>query len=259
MLRRHRRVVPLGEVAHQRVDVLRRMKGRHARRAIGGVHVVAADDDHRHAVAPGIVNAHRRMLQADGAVHQRHQRFAGNLEVAVCHADGGLFMHAGEEFGAFVLAVIDQRLVQGAEARSRIAGQIFDVERLDDVDHEVGAGFAAFVLELGRRAGFGGGDFGVRRQGRRARWRGGRLRRDRSVSAGCGRSRRAGDSHAGQEFTPVKFGVRFLARRIRILMSHAGLPSLPTLMPDFAEKDSEVRLVGAMLVHGTAGRYGVSS
>src|SRR5438093_1149286 len=37
MLQRHRRVVPLGEVAHQRVDVLGGVEGRHARRPGRGV------------------------------------------------------------------------------------------------------------------------------------------------------------------------------------------------------------------------------
>src|SRR5437867_9783649 len=63
MLQRHRRVVPLGEVAHQRVDVLGGVEGRHARRPGRGVEVVAADDDHRHAVAPCVVDAHGGVLQ----------------------------------------------------------------------------------------------------------------------------------------------------------------------------------------------------
>ena len=152
VLQRHRRVVPLGEVAHQRVDVLRRMEGRHARRPMRGVEVVAAHDDDRHAVAPGVVDRHRGVLQADRAVAERQQRLAGDLEVAVRHADRGFLMRAGEELRHLVAAVVDQRLVDAAEARSAVRRQIFDVERLDDIDHEIGAGDAADAIAVGLAA-----------------------------------------------------------------------------------------------------------
>ena len=59
--------------------------------------------------------------------------------------------------GILLLAVVDQRLVDAAEARSAVRRQIFDVERLDDVDHEIGAGDAADAIAVGlRRAGLGG-------------------------------------------------------------------------------------------------------
>ena len=55
--------------------------------AMRGVEVVAADHDDRHAVAPGVVDRHRRVLQADGAVAEHHHRLAFDLEVAVRHRD----------------------------------------------------------------------------------------------------------------------------------------------------------------------------
>ena len=70
MLRRHRGVVPLGIVAHDGVDVLRGMEGRHAGRAFCRVEIVAAHDQHRHAVAPGVVDRHGGVLQPDHAVDQ---------------------------------------------------------------------------------------------------------------------------------------------------------------------------------------------
>ena len=105
-----------------------------------GVEIVAADHDDRHPVAPGVVDRHGGVLQADRAVAQRHQRLAGDLEVAVRHADGGFLVHAGEEFRHLVVAVVDQQLVQRAETRGAVRRAVLDVERLDDVDHEVGAG-----------------------------------------------------------------------------------------------------------------------
>ena len=125
------------------------MDGRHARRPVRGVEIVAAHDDDRHAVAPGVVDRHAAVLQADGAVAQRHQRLAGDLEVAVRDADRGFLVRAGEELRHLVAAVVDQRLVDAAVARRAVGRQILDVERLDDIDHEVGAGDAADSIRLG--------------------------------------------------------------------------------------------------------------
>jgi hypothetical protein len=90
---------------------------------VGSIKVVAADDDHRHPVAPGIIDRHRGVLQADGAVAQRDQRLAGDLEVAVRHADRRFLVRAGEVFRHLVAAVVDQRLVDGAEAGGTVRGQ----------------------------------------------------------------------------------------------------------------------------------------
>jgi hypothetical protein len=48
-------------------------------------------------------------------------------------------MRAGEEFRFLVVAVIDQRFMQTAKALCRIALDVLDLERLDDIDHEVGS------------------------------------------------------------------------------------------------------------------------
>ena len=57
-------------------------------------------------------------------------------------------MRHGEELRHLVVAVVDQRLVDAAEARGAVRRQVFDVERLDDVDHEVGAGDAADAVAV---------------------------------------------------------------------------------------------------------------
>ena len=204
VLQRHRRVVPLGVVADDRVDVLRRMDGRHARRPVRGVEIVAAHDDDRHAVAPCVVDRHAGVLQADGAMDQRQQRLAGDLEVAVRHADGGFLVRAGEELRHLVAAVVDQRLVDAAVARGAVGRQIFDVERLDDVDHEVGAGDAADPIRLdcgvpvSAAIGCAVGGSADGRRGGGGPGRGGRVRGLRRQRAG-----RAGDGHAGQKFAAI--------------------------------------------------------
>ena len=89
--------------------------------------------------AVGVVDRHGGVLQADGAVRHDHHRLAFDLGVAVRHGDRGFFVAAGEQFGILVAAVIDDGFVQAAEAGAGIGGAIFDAERLDHVDHEVGA------------------------------------------------------------------------------------------------------------------------
>ncbi len=225
MLQRHRLVVPLGEVAHQRVDVLGRMVGRHAGRPVGGVEIGAADDDHGNAVAPGIVDRHGRMLQADGAVAQHHQRLAGGLEVAMGHADRRFFVGAGDEFRLLVAAVVDQRLVQGAEARSRVGDDIVDVEGLDHVDHEVRSIGTMGLRQFLRDAGLGRDHAGIGPQrGRTPR------RRIAGIGDRCGRGdgcvrrrhRSGGSRHRdpGHEIAPAY--IRTFC--IRIICIRTGLP-----------------------------------
>src|SRR5207237_3475700 len=46
---------------------------------------------------------------------------------------------AGEEFGRLVAAIINDGLVKALETRSGVRRDVFEVERLEDVHHEVGA------------------------------------------------------------------------------------------------------------------------
>ena len=212
MLQRDWRVVPLGEISHQRVDVLRGVDGRHPRRPMRGIEIVAADHDQGYAIAPGVVDGHRCMLQADRAVTERHQRLAGDLEVAVRHGDRGFLVRAGEKFRHLVAAVVDQRLVDGAEARSRVRRQIFDIEGLDDVDHEVGAGNAADPRsrQVLRRSALGRRHVHRRRQRGRPSRGGGRGRRGRSLRRRH-RARRARHRDSGQELAPTHLRTRMFS------------------------------------------------
>ena len=105
-------------------------------------------------------------------------------------------MHARDHLGRVVAAVVDDRFVQAAEARAGVRADVLEAERLEDVDHEVGA--AALVvadhLDLAgadrlargrhdRRRGLGWRD--------RRGWRGrtGRLRGTRSRSSRQSRRR----------------------------------------------------------------------
>jgi hypothetical protein len=74
---------------------------------VGGVEIIAAHDDDRHPITPRVVHRHCGVLQPDGAVAQRHQRFAGDLKVAVPHADRGFLVCAGQKFRDLISTVVD--------------------------------------------------------------------------------------------------------------------------------------------------------
>ncbi len=172
MLERGRLVVPFDELAHERRRIEGRMHPFGAGRALVGFQDVADHDVDRHAIAPGIVERHRGVLQADHAVAHHGHRLAFHLGVAVRHGDGDLLMGAGEDLGLGIVAVIDHGLLDAAEARGAIDGAVIHVERLEHVHHEVAAarGLRHRILRrrerLGRdllRAGRGGLEIGPRR------------------------------------------------------------------------------------------------
>src|SRR5215467_12672844 len=99
-------------------------------------------------------------------------------------------MHAGQELRFLVAAIVDDRLLQAAKARSRIGGDVLDAGCLDDIDHKVRSRPADdFIL-------------GVRRLFRLAVSRGALRRRIRSCDLGADDCRRANRSTL-QERTPV--------------------------------------------------------
>ena len=137
VLQRSGLVVPFNEVAHQRGRILHAVGPLDAGPALGRVHAVAREHQDGRAIDPGVVDGHRRVLQADAGMAKHRHGLARRFSVAVRHRDRGFLVHAGEEFGLFVAAVVDDRLVQAAEAGSRVGGDVVDADRLDHVNHEV--------------------------------------------------------------------------------------------------------------------------
>jgi len=120
-------------------------------------------------------------------------RLALDLGVALRHMDRNFFVRAGDNFRLGVAAVVDHCLVETAEARGTVHGEVVNVEGLEHVDHEVAATRALVDRVWCRRHGFGGGKLRSGRLGLRplsgaARDRGGcRPRCERC----CARKRRA--------------------------------------------------------------------
>ena len=174
-LQRCRLRVVLDEAAHDRGDVgcgVVPLDAGAARRAVGDV---ADEDQHRHAVGVGVVDAHRGVLQADGVVHDDRHRFAGHLRVAVSHRGGDLFVHAREQLGLAVAAVVDDRFVNAAERGARHARDVVEADVFEHVDHVVGAGVLNVpAIDFVRRVCRFGGDQPRRRAARVFRRPGGR-------------------------------------------------------------------------------------
>ncbi len=142
VLQRAGLVVPLHEIAHERRGILHRVIPLRAGSALGGVDAGARDDEDRNAIAPRVVQTHRGMLQAHGAMRHDHHRLAGGLRVAVRDRHRRLLVQARQELGLAIAAVVDDGFVQAAKARAGIGRDVLEIERLDDVDHEVGTGAA---------------------------------------------------------------------------------------------------------------------
>jgi hypothetical protein len=163
--------------------------------------VVAGEDVDRHAIAVGVVDRHRRVLDADGAVAEHGHRLAFDLEVAVRHRHRRLFVQAGEELRHRVVAVVDDRLVDAAEARAGIRRHVLEVQRAQHVDHEVAARTVGGEhLVVGERIGLARRDGSSPGAGRCPR---------RSLGSGVERARarhegrRAGHRGAFQKISPI--------------------------------------------------------
>ena len=85
-------------------------------RRMRGIERVAGEDVHRNAVAVGVVDRHRRVLQTDRAVDHDGHRLAFGLEVAMGHRDRRLLVAAGEELRRPIAAVVDDATRGGRES-----------------------------------------------------------------------------------------------------------------------------------------------
>lgn len=158
MLQRSGRIIPFRVVAHDHRPVLHRVIGLDAGAPHGRVGDVGGEHADRHAIAIGVVDRHRCVLQADRRMDEIEDRLAFDLGIALRHRDRDFFVQAGEPFGRGILAVIDEGFLQAAEARARHRGDVFDAQGLPRIDHEIRAaglldeviGACGEALRLGR-------------------------------------------------------------------------------------------------------------
>ena len=133
-------VVPFRVVAHQRRHVRRRVDPVDPWPAREGVHRPdAAQHQHRNAIAPCIEDRHRRVHQADVRVQRDGERAPGDARVAVRQCHRAFLVNAQEEFRALVAEVVDEAVVQAAEARARRERDVGDVQRAQHLRHAIAA------------------------------------------------------------------------------------------------------------------------
>ena len=134
---RGRLVVPFDEVAHGLALHEGGVRPIDMRAPLALVHRAGrAHDEDRHPVDIGVIDAHRRVQEPDQVVQDHRHRPALGLGVAVRDLHGDLLVLA-EQHGRLVAAVIDQRIVQAAEARARIQRDVFEPVLLDQIDDDV--------------------------------------------------------------------------------------------------------------------------
>ena len=83
-----------------------------------------AEHDHRHPVAPGIEDRHRRVHQSDVGMHDHSHRTARYFCVTLRNRDRMLFVQAQQHLRRSVAEKVDEAVVQAAIARSWIQRDI---------------------------------------------------------------------------------------------------------------------------------------
>ncbi len=127
---RARLVVPLGVVAYQRALVRGGVDPVDPRPASRRVPWSGrAEDQHRHAIAPGVEDRHRGVHQPDVRMDDRAHQLAGGARIAMGERDRGLLVQAKQHLRPLVAEVVDDAVVKAAIARARVQRQIRDVQR----------------------------------------------------------------------------------------------------------------------------------
>jgi hypothetical protein len=96
-----------------------------------------AEHEDRYAIAPRVEDRHGGVHEADIGVQRDRHRPSRDARVAMRDRHGVLFVHAQENFGLRVAEMIDQAVVQAAEACSRRERDIVEVERAQHVGDRV--------------------------------------------------------------------------------------------------------------------------
>ena len=137
---RGRLIVPFGVAAHQRALVLRGVDPVDPRPPLHGVDGTGrAENQHRHAVAPGVEQGHGGVEETDIGVDRGGHRLAGDLGVTVRDGDGALLVQAEQHLRRRIAEVVDEAVVQAAIARARRQRDVGDVEHAQRVGDDIAA------------------------------------------------------------------------------------------------------------------------
>ena len=157
---RGRLVVPFGVFAHQRALVARGVDPVDPGPALDRIdRAGGAEDEHRHAVAPGVEHGHGGVHQPDIGMHRGGHGLAGNFCITVGDGDGGFLMQAEQHLRRGIAEIIDDAVVQAAIARARGERDIGNIQRTQRIGDHVAAETGR--IGAGRRRALEAGDRGV--------------------------------------------------------------------------------------------------
>ena len=104
------------------------------------------EDHHRHTVAPSVEDRHGRMHQPDIGMQRYRHRPVGRAAIAVGDRHGMLLVQAEHDLRVAVAEIVDDGILQAAEARARHHGDVGQVERPHRRGHDVAAPFGRAIL-----------------------------------------------------------------------------------------------------------------
>ena len=133
-----RLIIPHGEVADQRALVVDGVDPVDPRPSSRGIERTGPhDQDHRRAVRPRVEDRHARVEESDRVVDADRHGPAAGLGEAMGHGDGDLLVEREQQLGA-AAGGIDQRIVQTADGRAGIEGEVADPESREAIDQQIG-------------------------------------------------------------------------------------------------------------------------
>ena len=77
------------------------------------------------------------MLEPDDVVHDGRHRPPLRLGVAVGERDGDLLVGGEDQLGPALAAVVHERVVEPAEGRAGVEGDVLDADRAQEIDDQV--------------------------------------------------------------------------------------------------------------------------
>ncbi len=98
-----------------------------------------AEHDHRHAVAPGVEQAHHAVQEPDIAVQHASHRLAGRLGIAVRDRHRMVLVQAHDDPRPLVAEMIDQAVVQTTVARAWVEADIRDAQPAEHLRGDIAA------------------------------------------------------------------------------------------------------------------------
>ena len=133
-------VVPFDVGPDDRTLITRRMDPVDPRATLGRVdRTCRTDDQHRHAITPRVEDGHRRVEQSDIGMHGDGHRSARYLGVAVRDRYRMLLVQAQQHLRVVVAEVVDEAVVQAAEACTGVERDVRNAKRAQRLGNDVAA------------------------------------------------------------------------------------------------------------------------